>query len=88
LKWTSHQHWESYNYDQPFPEIKTLIETTNDVLLNKCQKECDCQHVTNSYDRRLKRSPHDPIVHKLVVLTREMEQEISQRSLELDQILE
>jgi hypothetical protein len=84
----SHEHWESYKYDQPFPEIKTLIETTKGVLLNKCQKDCDCQPVTNLYDPRLKRSPHDPIVHKLVVLTPEMEQEISQRSLELNQILE
>ena len=84
----SNDNWRGYRYDQPFSKIKTLIKTTKGVLLNKCQKDCDCQPVTNPYDPRLKRSPHDPIVHKRVVLTSEMEQEISQRSLELNQILE
>lgn len=84
----SHENWGGYKYNQPFPEIKTLIKTTKGVLLNKCQKDCDCQPVTNPYDPRLRRSPHDPIVHKRVVLTPEMEQQIRQCSLELNQILE
>lgn len=83
----SHEHWGGYKYDQPFPEIKTLIKTMKDVLLNKCQKDCDCQPVTNPYDPRLRRSSNVQIVHKPVVLTPEMEQQISECSSNLNKYL-
>ena len=84
----SHKLWESYNYDQPFHEIKTLIETTKSVLFKKCQKDCDCQPPTHAYDPRQRRLPQHQIVHKLIVLTPEMELEIGQCSAKLQKFLE
>jgi hypothetical protein len=69
----SHELWGSYKYDQPFADIRALIENLKDVLLKKCQKDCVCQR---HRDRE--------IAHKLVVLTPEMEQIIFQCSAELE----
>lgn len=84
----SYELWESYNYDQQFPEIKILIETTKSVLFKKCQKDCDCQPPTHAYDPRQRGLPQHQIVHKLIVLTPEMELEIGQCSAKLQKFLE
>ena len=87
---TSHyggEYQDSYEYDEPFANIKFLIETTNGVLLEKCQKDCDCQPRTSNWNY----SPIIPehrIVHKPVILTPEIEQQISEIPEKLQKLLE
>jgi len=79
----SNDLWGSYNYKQPFADIRDLIETTKSVLFKKCYEDCDCQTRTSSYYYRPQQ-----IVHKLIVLTPEMELKIDQWSAELPKFLE
>jgi hypothetical protein len=84
----SQELWRNYKYDQPFADIKALIETTKGVLFKKCQKDCDCQPITNPYDPRIGRDRRHQIVHKPVVLTPEMEKQICDVSANLQKLLE
>ena len=70
-------------YKQPFADIRDLIETTKSVLFKKCYEDCDCKTRTSSYDYRPQQ-----IVHKLIVLTPEMELKIDQCSAKLPKFLE
>jgi len=83
----SHERWVRYKYDQPFADIKALIETTKGVLFKKCQKDCDCQPITNPYDHRLGQDRRHQIVHKPVILTLEMEKQICDFSANLQKLL-
>jgi len=78
----STQCWESYKYKQPFADIRALIETTKSVLFKKCYEDCNCQTRTSSCYYRPQQ-----IVHKLIVLTPEMEQQICDYSAELEELL-
>jgi hypothetical protein len=65
-----HRSNSGYQYEELRSDLKYLIMTMTDVLENKCQRTCRCNHLTPEDYRQMKLPDLYPrIVHTIVVMT-------------------